>query len=162
MKDSQLKLLPMTEVEFSAFWQSQIKEYAKQKVANKLWSEKESLQRATDEFTLLLPQGLETYNNFLYTIKLVAGSLCGYLWLTEVVDGDNPARPYLFINDFTILPAYQGQGLSEVALKLAMIQVKKLGYQQVGLHVFGKNTQAMHIYQKAGFKMTDITMIRRI
>lgn len=157
-KFMQLQLQAMTKQQFNEFLHSQIHEYAQQKVANKLWHPDQAQQRAAEDFQMLLPQGLDTYHNYFYVLCSKSQPIYGYVWLAEVVDGDQPDEPYLFINDYAILPKYQNQGYGQQGLQLVFEQAKKLGYQHLGLHVFGKNQIAQHLYQKMGFIPTDIVM----
>ncbi|UQS82513.1 GNAT family N-acetyltransferase [Bombilactobacillus folatiphilus] len=158
MANEHLTLQKMTEKQFQQFCQSQSQEYARQKVSEKLWKADEALSRAQDEFTLLLPDGLQTYHNFFYTIQNIAQKIIGYVWFAEVYDSDQPSKPYAFIYDFVILPAFQDRGLGQQALQLVLQKMQQLGYRQVGLHVFGNNQKARHLYQKLGFVETDVTM----
>lgn len=33
-----------------------------------------------------------------------------------------------------------------------------MGFSSIGLHVFGSNQRAIHVYQKCGYGITDIKM----
>ncbi|MBA1435113.1 GNAT family N-acetyltransferase [Bombilactobacillus bombi] len=154
----QLYLQAMTTKHFSEFLHSQIQEYAHQKVLNHLWPAEQAQQRAQEDFQMLLPDGLNTYHNYFYVISASNEIVYGYVWLAEVMDSDQPNAPYLFINDYAILPAYQDQGYGQQGLKLVFQEARRLGYHQLGLHVFGENQRAQHLYQKMGFFPTDIVM----
>lgn len=154
----QLQLQKMTAAQFPEFMNSQINEYAHQKIANHSWPAASARQQAAEEFQMLLPDGLNTYHNYFYVLCSAAQDLYGYVWLAEVIDSDRPQQPYLFIYDYSILPDYQNQGYGQKGLELVFQVAQKLGYQSLGLHVFGQNYRAQHVYQKLGFVPTDIVM----
>lgn len=66
----------------------------------------------------------------------------------------------VFIYDILIKPEFQNQGLGTEAMGLIMIKARKLGFEKIGLHVFGHNQRALHVYQKVGFIPVDIRMER--
>ncbi|MGR5573280.1 GNAT family N-acetyltransferase [Limosilactobacillus fermentum] len=53
--------------------------------------------------------------------------------------------------DIQIYPDFQNQGFGTQALKLIATQAKALGFKSLGLHVFGHNKRAIHVYEKSGF-----------
>lgn len=158
----QLQLQKMTAAQFPHFMNSQISEYAQQKVANHSWPSISAQQMAAEEFHMLLPDGLNTYHNYFYVLCSSPQDLYGYVWLAEVIDSDHPQQPYLFIYDYFILPDYQNQGYGQKGLELVLQAARKLGYQSLGLHVFGQNYRAQHVYHKLGFIPTDIVMKKNL
>lgn len=156
-----LVLRAMDDQQFQDFFSSQTQEYAQQKMLNHAWTKQEAQFRAEEEFKLLLPDQQHTYHNFLYVVQQ-AEQTVGYVWLAEVMDGDYSARPYLFLYDFAILNDFQDQGFGQKALNLVIQQAHDLGYQELGLHVFGINQKAQHLYHKLGFQVTDVTMKRSV
>ena len=73
-------LRPMTQAEYVAWLKESIPAYAADKVASGQWSEDESLQLSRKNLEELLPQGLTTPDNFLYTIEDSDSSPVGVLW----------------------------------------------------------------------------------
>lgn len=67
-----------------------------------------------------------------------------------------------FIFDFEIYQDYQNNSFGSQALKLVSNEAKKMGFDTIGLHVFGNNDKAIHVYQKSGFDITDIKMQKKI
>ncbi|MBS7687698.1 GNAT family N-acetyltransferase [Limosilactobacillus fermentum] len=65
-------------------------------------------------------------------------------WLTSFYNSP-------FIYDIQIYPDFQNQGFGTQALKLIATQAKALGFKSLGLHVFGHNKRAIHVYEKSGF-----------
>ena len=58
----QLQLQKMTAAQFPQFMNSQMNEYAHQKIANHSWPAASAHQQAAEEFQMLLPDGLNTYH----------------------------------------------------------------------------------------------------
>ena len=75
------RLVPMTEVELVAFVEAAIPEFSRDKVQSGQWTAAESLSLARQGYAELLPQGIHTPDNFLYTLHDAAtGSKVGVLW----------------------------------------------------------------------------------
>lgn len=157
-----LKLQKMNSQQYENFLKTQTAEYAKEKISNGLWQEADAQQRASEEFESLLPNGLETYNNYLYVITDDQVNVYGYVWLADIVNYDEPDKKYLFIYNFAVLPKYQQQGIGRQAMKLVFQKAKDLDYVELGLHVFGNNKQAIHLYNESGFKTVDLVMKKKL
>ncbi len=63
-----VQLLPMTQAEYDAWLIPAIKEYAEEKVRAGAWEAGEALERSRGEFLKLLPDGLASKDNYLYSI----------------------------------------------------------------------------------------------
>ena len=62
------KLIPMTQIEYEVFLERSIPEYAAEHVRAGHWLESEALEKSRKEFEDLLPQRLNSEDNFLYTL----------------------------------------------------------------------------------------------
>ncbi|MFT8477395.1 MAG: GNAT family N-acetyltransferase [Liquorilactobacillus sp.] len=134
-----------------------IKEYASEKVTAGTWCAEEAIKLAEEEYRQLLPNGLKTKENYFYTFN-IDQKMIGYLWLAR--SKANPEDSFIY--DFAIEPEFQNKGFGTQAMGEIFIEVKKLGFKKIGLHVFGNNERAIHVYNKLGFIPTDITMNRDI
>src|SRR3990172_3089257 len=74
------KLIPMAQTEYDVFLERAIPEYAADHVRAGNWLESESLEKSRKQFQELLPQGLNTEDNFLYTLYDGDEAL-GLIWL---------------------------------------------------------------------------------
>src|SRR5215469_15557220 len=63
-----ITLQPMTPEEYQAYLVTAIAEYAQGHVEDGQWSADEALQRACEEFQSLLSDGVNTPNNYLFTL----------------------------------------------------------------------------------------------
>ncbi|MDV7703609.1 GNAT family N-acetyltransferase [Leuconostoc suionicum] len=152
-----LRLENMTAAHFDDYMSSSIKEYALEKVQAGSWTQEDSLDNARLTYDRLLPDGLNTPNNFFFSI-INGDNVIGYIWLGPDSENKNIA----FIFDFEIYDAYQNNGFGSQAISLASTKTKALGFTSVGLHVFGTNSRAIHVYEKAGFEITDIKMQKKL
>ncbi|MFT8853357.1 GNAT family N-acetyltransferase [Leuconostoc suionicum] len=152
-----LRLENMTAAHFDYYMSSSIKEYAVEKVQAGSWTQEDSLDNAKLTYDRLLPDGLNTPNNFFFSI-IKGDNVIGYIWLGPDSENKNIA----FIFDFEIYDAYQNNGFGSQAISLASTKAKTLGFTSVGLHVFGTNSRAIHVYEKAGFEITDIKMQKKL
>src|SRR5262249_5836766 len=73
-------LRPMTETEFAAWQAAAIPAYAIDKVASGQWPVDEADERSAAEYRELLPDGLATPDNHLFTVVDADGAAVGVLW----------------------------------------------------------------------------------
>ncbi|WP_220739713.1 GNAT family N-acetyltransferase [Leuconostoc miyukkimchii] len=152
-----LKLTVMDTNHFKKYINTAVQEYATEKEAAGTWLKVDALKNAQDTYDRLLPLGLETPHNFFYTI-LDDTTIVGYVWF----GADNENESVAFIFDFEIYAPYQNKGFGSGALDLVTPEAKEKGFTSLGLHVFGSNTRAIHVYEKSGFKITDVKMKKDI
>lgn len=152
-----LKLRPMGTNHFQKYLSFAVNEYAIEKIAASTWTPEVAQKNAQLAYDRLLPNGLETPNNFLYSI-LNDSEIIGYIWFGT----DNENSSIAFIFDFEIYKAYQNRGFGSKTLDLVSRETKNMGYTSLGLHVFGNNSRAIHVYQKSGFNITDINMQKKL
>jgi ribosomal protein S18 acetylase RimI-like enzyme len=150
---SEVTLRPMTQDEFDTYRDRLIREYAADHVAAGNWSEDESLQRATDQFNDLLPDGTETDGQELYTALDADGNAIGLLWL------DPHGRPGgAWIYDIEVSAEHRGKGYGRALLQAGEDEARRLGVSSIGLNVFGHNDVARSLYESAGYRPTAIQM----
>lgn len=155
-----IKLRPMTIEEFKAYLLHNIAEYAAEKVKAGNWAEEGSLELAQKEFDGYLPQGLDTPGQTLQTIcDAETGEAVGTIWY-----GFTPDRKesLWFIYDFLVDESMRGHGYGSAALAELESLAKQEGISTIRLHVFGHNTGALRLYEKAGYVVTNIQMMRRV
>ncbi|MEK7807468.1 MAG: GNAT family N-acetyltransferase [Chloroflexota bacterium] len=155
-KVNMIQLLPMTQPEFDAFLESSIPEYAADKVRAGNWTQAESLERSRKGYADLLPQGLATPNNYLFSVKdSQSDERLGWFWLA--VEKDNA-----FIYDIVINEEHRRKGYGTQVMHAAEVEARHLRCNKIGLHVFGFNKEAFALYQKLGYEVTNINMSKAI
>lgn len=151
-------LTPMTQIEFEAFLEQEIPEYAADNVRAGYWDESEALEKSREAFKRLLPQGMQTENNYLYSICDGDMSV-GVIWMRADV-----ARPIKsgFIYDLRVDEKFRGQGYGKQAMLLIEEKARELDLKSIGLHVFAYNTVARNLYEGIGYETTSLNMIKQL
>lgn len=155
-----ISLRLMQENEFLVYLDYFIPDYASEIASNYRLSDSESLAQAKREIASDLPHGVNTIGHVLLCLVDPTESpekVMGYLWYKQ-----DPTMRAAFINDFHILPAYQGQGLGKRALEVFENELKRKGFQQIKLRVADDNKRARHVYEVTGFRLTGINMSKSL
>ncbi len=153
-----VRLEPMTPAVYEAWVARSIAEYAQGHVDAGNWEADGALEKARAQFDELLPAGLATEGQHLWSIRDADGEDVGVLWV-----GPRPrASRALFIWDIEIEPEARGYGFGEAALDALHDWAREHGYERVGLHVFGNNDVARRLYRRAGYVETDVRMETRL
>jgi ribosomal protein S18 acetylase RimI-like enzyme len=152
-------LRPMTELEFAAWLAMIIPSYAADKVASGQWAAEASLELSKKEFAELLPQGLDTPDNYLLTITDSHATAVGVLWFA-VRTKFNARVANVFA--VSVWPQRQREGHAFRAFVALENEVRKLGLSGIALHVFGHNQGAQALYAKLGFRPTNISLFKPV
>lgn len=150
----------MTENEFPAYLDYFVQDYADEIESNYGLSQPDSLARAKQEITELLADGVNTHGQVLLCIIAHSDEVSthvGYLWYKP-----DTALRTVFIYDFHIFNASQGQGLGKQSLRSFEEVLRDKDFKEIRLRVAGDNTRAQHIYEINGFGVTGINMSKSI
>jgi ribosomal protein S18 acetylase RimI-like enzyme len=150
-----VKLKAIQQEDFERFLEHAILDYAEDHVRNGNWSAEGALEKSRKEFERYLPNGIQTPDQYVWSIVDEANHRIGVLWV-QVKDGK------AFIFDFIIDEEYRGKGYGKQALTAMDERLKSMGVESVALHVFGDNVSAQELYKKLGFKITDIQMKKNL
>ena len=156
-----VQLLPMTQPEYDVWLDNAIRDYAQDKVQAGAWDVGEALERSRGEFQKLLPTGLSSPDNHLYSIWSDDAPLdtpVGVLWIA--IPGWK--RTLAFIYDIIVFEPYRRRGYGRLAMLALEDKVRVLGLDSIGLHVFGHNSGALALYQQVGYEITDINMVKKL
>jgi ribosomal protein S18 acetylase RimI-like enzyme len=146
----------MKQAAFERFLERTIPEYANEKVAAGNWPLEGSLERAQEEYQKLLPDGLATPNQHLYSIER-DGEDVGVIWLAALDEVDDGFILELYVNENV-----RGQGIASAAMRALEGEAKRLGFKKLGLHVFGHNMIARGLYEKLGYAITNLNMAKSL
>jgi ribosomal protein S18 acetylase RimI-like enzyme len=150
----------MTDGEFVAFATEAIPAYAVDKVTSGQWTKDEALRLSRKSFDELLPLGLATANNYLFTIRDSAEQVTvGMLWIAVQ---DRGGKRIAYVYDVSVKPEHQREGYATRALLALEDKVRSLGLSGIALHVFGHNTGAHALYVKLGYQTTNMSMFKAI
>jgi ribosomal protein S18 acetylase RimI-like enzyme len=172
-----VRLDPMTEDEFVAWLVPSVRAYAQERVISGGWSERDALEYAKNEFMTLLPNGVNSGEQHLLTVRVTEGGAdggaedggagngtdesaavganVGAVWIgMRLRAGMSEAYVYNIVID----EAQRGKGYGRAAMLAAIEKSRELGAASVGLHVFGHNTSARSLYRSLGFVETNVSM----
>jgi ribosomal protein S18 acetylase RimI-like enzyme len=145
----------MTQPEFGVFLERSIPEYAEDKVRAGNWTEAESLERSRKEFEELLPQGLNSKDNFLYTLHN-ENEAVGMIWMKIFLPD------HAFIYEVYIEERFRGKGYGKGIMLLLEDKARAMGVKSLGLHVFGSNRIARNLYETIGYEITNVNMSKTL
>ena len=107
----------------------------------------------------MLPLGLETPENHLYAIVDSQSALVGILWFAVKKKFD--AR-IAYVFDVSIRPERQREGHAMRAFLALEEEVRRLGLSGIALHVFGHNAGARALYERLGFRPTNLSLFKPV
>lgn len=141
---------------FDVFMNQAIDVYAQDNIKSGNWQPDAAREKSREEFQRLLPDGIQTKDQFLFTIlDENSNNKIGVLWVQ--IKMDSPHRK-AFICDFIIDPQYRGQGYGKLTLQALDEKLAHMNVESVSLHVFAHNTNAVGLYEKMGYLPTNIYM----
>jgi len=150
----------MTDEAFARFNKVAIADYADENVASGRWPVEGALERSRQEHERLLPQGLATPNQHLFTIHDDAQDVdVGVLWLSVT---EHPGSRSGFVYDVAIDPAHRRCGHARAAFVALEAVARELEVNDIGLHVFAHNEAAQALYRALGYQTTGINMRKRM
>ena len=155
-----IKLIAMSTTAFEVYLARTIPEYADEKVKAGNWSSAEALQKAQESYQQLLPDGVATPNQYLYTIQAMAtGKAVGMIWMAVIQQPDKKSG---FIYDLYIEEADRQRGYGGGAMLALEDEARAIGVEKLALHVFGHNHAAQALYTKLGYEITNINMAKSL
>ena len=156
-----VRLLPLRPERLEEYLRPLVEGYAQDHVQDGQWTEAESLTRARAEVASLLPRGVETPGHYLRSVVAESdGADVGRVWFATRKEGLGPL--YLFIYDLLIFEAYRGRGYGEATLRALEPVARELGAPRIALHVFGHNGSAIRLYERVGYRATNVLMSKSL
>ena len=108
-----VKLVPMDSSAFTAYLERSTADYAEEHIRSGNWQRQGALEKARAEFKHLLPDGLQTRDNYIYSIMAPdTGQILGMLWFKVTEDG---TRRRAFFYEFYIEESFRGKGFREAS-----------------------------------------------
>jgi ribosomal protein S18 acetylase RimI-like enzyme len=157
---SPVTLTPISDETYRLWLADAVKDYADDKIAAGTWAADRALELSQQEFNHLLPHGPATANSFIYGIRADGKNQdIGVVWISIVEWG---GVHMAFIYDIIVFEPFRRQGFGRAALIALEDKVRRLGVDQIGLHVFGHNRAARELYEKVGYMITDINMVKKL
>ncbi len=150
-----MKLVKMSQNDLDLIKGKMIADYAKEKIKMGIWSEVDALDLAKETFTTLLKKGVDTDNQYLYNLSDEKGENIAFVWL-----GKSGAEVFVYNLSF-----YQMENKSQYEkefLDLIEDKVGELGGNRISYHMFGYQKEAIEILENNGYKVTDVTLSKKI
>jgi ribosomal protein S18 acetylase RimI-like enzyme len=143
----------MTEAQFDAWADRSITGFAAEQVTSGLLPPAEAAAHARGAFDQLLPDRLATPHHHFWTVWADDVEV-GHLWvrvrtLADEVEG--------YVYDVELVPEARGRGLGGATMAAAEQAARDLDATVMRLNVFGHNTPAMRLYDRAGYVVADAT-----
>ena len=155
-----LRLIPMNQGEFEAYLKIAVAEYAQAHTKAGDCEPEKALELAQKDYRELLPQGLQSPNQFLFSgvdDSSGTGKPVGMIWFGVK---EKPDRKAAFIYDFRIDAEHQRRGYGEEVLLRCEELAKDMGISRISLNVFGFNVGARKLYEKVGYRIVSIAMTK--
>ena len=155
-----VRLVPMTPEQFAAYLEAAIPSYARSHLDAGDCDADEALILAQADYESLLPNGLATEGQHLFTIQADGESdPVGMLWFASQ---ERPGKRSAYIYDFQVRPELRGKGLGTAALEVLEQMLAEMKITRVSLNVFGWNNAARALYERVGFHVAAIGMTKNL
>jgi ribosomal protein S18 acetylase RimI-like enzyme len=154
-----IHLAPMTPAEFDRYMETAVEGYAEVHRKTGVCTPEEALAFAKAEYAQLLPNGLASPNQNLFSIRNDQGDTVGLIWF-EAREKRGLKSAYIY--DFAVDAAHRGQGYGTAALSALEELVAPMGITRISLNVMGWNHAARALYERCGFTVTGIGMTKLI
>ena len=156
-----LNFVPMSEGEYESWRAASIAGYAGENITSGRWSGEDAHLKSEQEFSKLLPYGLSTPDNYVYSlVEQQTSEPVGMIWFALV--REDAGRGHAFLYDFRIDEEHRRKGYGTQALSQLDDRVRAMGMKTISLHVFAHNGAARDLYVKVGYKETNIIMSKEL
>ncbi len=154
-----MQMMKMNETEFKKFYDRSLLEFAKQHAEDTGTAIDEWLIMAKAAIGKHLPDGINTKDHYVYHLKNKMHEPVGYLWF-GIRDELNQKK--VFIYDILVEESFRGKGYSKIILTWLESETKRLGLNEISLHVLGYNYTARALYDSFGFEITNLFMSKKV
>ncbi len=153
-----IKFSKMTKEEFEIYEAKLIKSYAETIANNMRRSLEAAMVMSEQQIKDLLKDGADTKNHYVFNVvDNLSDEKIGFLWVNI-----KPEEQRSFIFDIEIMLEHQGKGYGKATLKNLEVFMKEMEIKQIGLNVFADNTMAKALYEKSGYAVTNMNMVKDI
>jgi ribosomal protein S18 acetylase RimI-like enzyme len=157
-----IHLEPMNETQFQSYLSTAVQDYAEAHIKAGDCRPEEALTLAQKDYQELLPDGLLSKNQFLFSVRDDArdkNENIGMIWFAVK---DRRAGRSAFIYDFNIREDLRGKGYGKKMMESIEELIQEMGIDTVSLNVFGYNHAARKLYEKMGYQITGIGMTKTL
>jgi ribosomal protein S18 acetylase RimI-like enzyme len=147
-------LRPLREDEYQAWDAAHRAEYARGLVEHVGMPREQAEAKVERDVPQVLPQGLATPSTWIWAVE-DEGRVVGTVFL-GVRDGG------AWLYDITVAEGERGKGYGRAAMTALEDEVRALGYDTIGLNVWGGNDVARGLYRSLGWAEESVHMRKRL
>ena len=156
MDSPAITLDAMSEDEFAEFIVWVVRDQVVQQTRTGRWAAEDALNYAKGEVMLVLPQGLQTPDTYIYAVRdALTGERVGSLWLML---RRRARMTETYVYNLVVEEPKRGLGYGRAMMRATADWAREHGTATVGLHVFGHNAPARALYRSLGLRETNVTM----
>ena len=145
-----ISLIPIHEDNFAVFLKESIDHFIEDIQTSENISMDEAKIQAESKLSTVLPYREKTPGHYFFHIIVEEDRMeVGYFWLLIKEEND---RKEAIVFDIMIHPDQRGKGYGKAAMLCGEDIVKEMGVEKIWLHVIAKNTIALALYRKLGYK----------
>ena len=107
---------------------------------------------------------LQTEEDLIYIVE-VDGAAVGYASCKYTIPGENPyvqAAPRLHIDQAGVEEEFRGKGIGTALVAHVEEVARERGIDSVTLGVYGRNQDALRLYERLGFTIESVRMIKNL
>ena len=150
----------MTASEFQEFRERDVLQYAEANVRAGSWEFEWAVERSREEYSTLLPNGLDTPSHHLCAIlDPSSGARVGEVWYAIQ---ESHGRKELFVYWIGIRADLRRRGYASATIGALDKEAQTLGAKRISLNVFGDNAPAISLYRRLGFAPISYWMGRAV
>ena len=144
---SPVDLRPMTEEFFASYLEGDIESYAQERMLAGLGTLEEMRRVARRSFHSLLPQGVSTPGQQVWTAH-AGGEQVGMLWI-------NTEFPRSYVYNIVVDAEHRGAGHGRAIMDAGAAWCRHAGASELALNVFGHNRVARALYDSLGYVVLE-------
>ena len=153
-----VRLVPMSEAQFQAYLEHAVADYAQSHLKAGDCDESDAMTLAQADYESLLPEGLSTKGQHLYALHADGeADPVGMVWFAS---RERRGKNSAYIYDLQVRPELRGKGYGKATLEALDAMLLGMGIRRVSLNVFGWNTGAKALYERHGFTVAAIGMVK--
>ncbi|RBO98364.1 N-acetyltransferase [Rossellomorea aquimaris] len=149
-------LIEMTRHEFEQYFTDKIQRYSLVLSQNDYEVNGDFETKATNQLNNLLPNGIQTSGHYFFNINNELENI-GCLWIEK----DN-AKKSAFLYEIYILSEFRNMGYGTITMKKIEEWMREHELLFLKLHVFGSNNEARKLYERIGFEVAGVNMIKQV
>jgi ribosomal protein S18 acetylase RimI-like enzyme len=148
----------MTDEQYRGYREHAEDGYARQIAESGTRGWEDAVEKASEDFARLLPEGTATQDQYLYAAY--DGPIeVGLVWINLQTRSSGIEG---FVYDIEVFADFRRQGYGGAIMTAAESVVRDRGGVAMGLNVFGSNVGARSLYEQLGYETASVQMRKRL